>query len=98
MTELDWRQYGECKLLDPEVMFPAMTDTADVVYAREVCHGCQVRDECLEDALSSEKGVPRDSRYGIRAGRTPGERYNIQMMRRPSKQNQSETRPSRAQG
>ena len=98
MTDLDWRQYAMCGVISSDLMFPAMTDTAGVVYAREVCHGCQVRDECLEDALSSEKGVPKDSRYGIRAGRTPGERYNIQMMRRPSKQRQAETRPSRAQG
>jgi|RhiMethySRZTD1v2_1073278.scaffolds.fasta_scaffold08724_14 transcription factor WhiB len=86
MTDLDWRRRAGCREVVPDFMFPAGTDTAGIEAARRVCWRCPVLTVCLEAALAAEKGLPKDSRFGVFGGRTGQERYNIQMSRRPSQQ------------
>ncbi|MGQ0481988.1 MAG: WhiB family transcriptional regulator [Pseudonocardia sp.] len=65
-----WRDLALCRETDPDVFFP------DKGYsprdARRVCAGCEVRSECLADALAR-----RDVRFGVLGGLTPGERRRL---------------------
>ncbi len=45
--------------------------------AKQVCRGCPVRRECLEDALATHP----DMDYFIRGGRTAAERRRIRKQR-----------------
>lgn len=69
MEGFDWRLRGNCADLDPDAMFPdGSTATAA---AKRVCVGCQVRADCLLDAL---RGGVRD---GVWGGLTPLERSHL---------------------
>lgn len=71
---VDWRRLALCAQVDPELFFPEKgTPTRE---ARRVCTGCEVRTECLADAMASEQrygvwgGVPERRRRGmLRAAR-----------------------------
>lgn len=66
MTE-DWHEAALCAETDPEVFFPAKGQPPRV--ARGICARCEVRTDCLEDALRHN-----DIDYGIRGGLSPRER------------------------
>jgi WhiB family redox-sensing transcriptional regulator len=70
--DLDWQEYGNCVGLNPEIFFPERGDTT--VQAKEVCHGCVVRDECLEYAVVHEK-------FGIWGGMNERERRRFRRLR-----------------
>jgi WhiB family redox-sensing transcriptional regulator len=57
-----WRLRAACRGADPELFFPVGTTgpaVAQVADAKAVCHGCEVRSDCLRWALESgrESGV-----------------------------------------
>jgi WhiB family redox-sensing transcriptional regulator len=65
----DWRELALCKEVDPEAFFPGKgQSTAD---AKRVCMACEVRTECLADALATGE------RYGVRGGKSEHERRKL---------------------
>ncbi len=68
-----WRRLAACQLVDPAVFFSDSRGRAPAGYwdaAAGVCEACEVRSECLEDALS----LPAACDLGFRAGLTRSER------------------------
>lgn len=58
----DWRPLASCRDLDTNIFFPiGVTGVAvdQIAAAKDICHGCLVRGECLEFALATnqESGV-----------------------------------------
>jgi WhiB family transcriptional regulator, redox-sensing transcriptional regulator len=74
---VDWRTYAACRLVSPDFMFPDPGRVKDTAQAKSVCTGCPVQQPCLEEAMWAEEGKPRDARYGVRGGLSPGERYAL---------------------
>jgi WhiB family redox-sensing transcriptional regulator len=71
----DWTDLANCVGVDAELMFPdRWTDPAD---AKAVCAGCEVREQCLAQALANGE------RYGVWGGLTPDERRVLAGFRRP---------------
>ncbi|MFB7589329.1 WhiB family transcriptional regulator [Streptomyces sp. NPDC056169] len=73
----DWRTLAACQYVKPDDMFPDPGNKKAVVQAKQICGPCPVWDSCLTDALATEGGKTKDNRYGIRAGLTPTQRYNL---------------------
>lgn len=68
-TELDWHRRALCAQTDPEAFFPERgVSTSE---AKKVCMTCDVRSECLEDALKN------DVRFGVLGGLTDRERRKL---------------------
>lgn len=65
-----------CRLHDPEIWFPVGEVGQGAIMqaelAKAICHGCPLKDACLDWALRT--GVP----YGIWGGKTERERRAIQ--------------------
>lgn len=68
-AEMSWRDAALCAQTDPEAFFPEKGGS--VRDPKRVCRACEVRAECLEDAL--EHG----ERYGIRGGLSERERRRL---------------------
>lgn len=75
----NWRDLALCRQVDPEIFFPDKGGSTKE--AKRVCANCEVREECLTDALS------HDDRFGVRAGLSVRERrkLNIGRPRRPQR-------------
>lgn len=71
---MDWRKLALCAQVDTELFFPVTGDTQ--VSAKAVCRGCDVREECLEEALSAATHPS-----GIWGGRSESERKRIRKER-----------------
>lgn len=69
-TATGWVELAACSKADTEGFF-ADEGTAT---ARRICGGCEVRPECLYDALARET---KSTRYGIRGGLTAKERNRV---------------------
>ncbi|MGV0893692.1 WhiB family transcriptional regulator [Mycolicibacterium sp. XJ766] len=69
----DWADRAACTDSDPEAWFPEKGQNCD--FAKRICRGCEVRDECLEYALTHRE------RHGVFGGYTEKER---RAMRRPA--------------
>jgi WhiB family transcriptional regulator, redox-sensing transcriptional regulator len=65
----DWREDALCQEVDPEIFFPDKGRT--VTDAKRVCMACEVRTECLQDALATNE------RFGVRGGKTERERRKL---------------------
>lgn len=78
----DWRSSAGCREVDPELFFPTPGDIRGTNQAKEICGQCPVRRACLFEALREEGGRAKENRFGIRGGKTPGQRYAIYMTRR----------------
>jgi WhiB family redox-sensing transcriptional regulator len=65
----DWRERALCAQTDPEAFFPEKGGSSRE--AKKVCRSCEVRPECLEDALR------RGERFGVWGGLTEGERRKL---------------------
>ena len=66
---LAWQADSLCAQTDPEAFFPEKGgSTRD---AKKICSGCEVRDQCLEYALSN------DERFGIWGGLSERERRKL---------------------
>lgn len=61
-----WQDRANCLNVDPDLFFPERG--ASTSEAKEVCRGCEVREECLEYALSTRE------KWGIWGGLTERER------------------------
>ncbi|MFE7128913.1 WhiB family transcriptional regulator [Streptomyces sp. NPDC057617] len=80
----DWAK-AACRGMDVDLWFrtgrtPA--DQADTRFALATCTRCQIRIECLEDAMREEEGKGYQMRYGIRGGLTKGQRHHLAASRR----------------
>lgn len=64
-----WQEQALCAQSDPDAWFPEKG--ASTREAKRICGRCEVRVECLEDALA------RDERYGIRGGLSERQRRNM---------------------
>ena len=73
-TDIDerWRDQALCAQTDPELFFPEKGSSS--AGAKRVCGSCDVRDQCLEDALR------RDERFGIWGGLSVSERDRIRAL------------------
>jgi WhiB family redox-sensing transcriptional regulator len=69
-----WWERANCLGTDSEAFFPEKGGTP--APAKRICRGCDVRRECLEDALT------HDERYGVRGGMTFHERKALKKKRR----------------
>jgi WhiB family redox-sensing transcriptional regulator len=74
--EIDWRQLGACRGLDPGIFYPETDEEAES--AKAVCGACGVRTACLEHALQ------RREKQGVWGGCTERERRRIIRQRRRS--------------
>jgi WhiB family redox-sensing transcriptional regulator len=75
---MDWRGNALCKDEDPELFFPIGTtgpaaEQADA--AKRVCGRCDVREQCLEFALSTNQDA------GVWGGLTEDERRTLKRAR-----------------
>jgi WhiB family transcriptional regulator, redox-sensing transcriptional regulator len=75
---MDWRGSAACTDEDPELFFPIGTtgpavDQADA--AKQVCARCDVREQCLEFALSTNQDA------GVWGGLTEDERRTLKRAR-----------------
>ena len=80
MTDQHWRQHAACRGADPELFFPPPlgADTArHIQQVRAICDPCPVRQQCLDFALECEVGKPPYMRFGIVAGLTPQQRFEL---------------------
>lgn len=89
----DWMFDAACRdVEDPDMFFPEWSGhlilprgsryaqhqaSCGLCRARAVCGECPVSRECLRDALRDEEGRSRMSRFGIRAGLTPEQRWEL---------------------
>lgn len=67
--EQGWQDRALCAQTDPEAFFPEKGGSTRE--AKRVCHGCEVRAECLEYALE------HDERFGIWGGLSERERRRL---------------------
>lgn len=72
--EEGWRSRGNCRGMDPDLMFP-LSDK-DVDKGKAVCVGCPVSQECLEFALTNGE------KHGIWGGYSEKEIDRIRRIRR----------------
>jgi WhiB family transcriptional regulator, redox-sensing transcriptional regulator len=61
-----WRENALCARISPEPFFPEKSDRGAT--AKQICHQCPVRGECLEQAVRDNE------RYGIWGGMSRRER------------------------
>jgi WhiB family redox-sensing transcriptional regulator len=79
---VDWVYQARCKDEDPELFFPIGNTgpaAAQIDMAKGVCCKCEVRDECLEWAMSTGQdagvwgGLSEDERRALRRARRRSE-------------------------
>jgi WhiB family redox-sensing transcriptional regulator len=74
-----WRSLAACQSADPDLFFPISSSgqsAAQVVQAKAICAGCQVRRECLAFALRTRQV------HGVWGGLSEQERYALGSTRR----------------
>jgi WhiB family redox-sensing transcriptional regulator len=64
-----WQQYGACRGESIETFVPSLGGSFN--RARELCRGCQVRQECLDFAMADDEVV------GMWGGTTAAERRKL---------------------
>ncbi len=67
--EQEWQERALCAQTDPEAFFPEKGGSTRE--AKRICTGCEVRNDCLESALSN------DERFGIWGGLSERERRKL---------------------
>ena len=67
----NWREDASCRGYDGAVFFPDDGDTAGINYARSICAGCPVMEDCLTYA------VEMNQTEGIWGGATKQERRRL---------------------
>ena len=70
-VEWEWQEQALCAQTDPEAFFPEKGGSTRE--AKRICMACQVRDECLEYALT------HDERFGIWGGLSERERRRLRV-------------------
>ncbi|MFG2780779.1 WhiB family transcriptional regulator [Streptomyces prunicolor] len=71
----DWRELAVCREVDDNTFFPSPGDVTGINYAKTICAGCPVQRACLVDALREEGGRAKSNRFGVRGGKSAGQRY-----------------------
>ncbi len=69
-----WRALRNCRDVDPAIFYPAKVK--DLVEPKRYCASCPVKNECLEDALTTGEA------YGVRGGLSEQERRALRKARR----------------
>jgi WhiB family transcriptional regulator, redox-sensing transcriptional regulator len=75
----NWRSAGSCLSADPDLFFPISAKgpaARQIARAKTICTGCEVRQECLEFAMT------HDLTYGIWGGTTPEDRQRARRRKR----------------
>ncbi|KUJ69902.1 hypothetical protein ACZ90_07930 [Streptomyces albus subsp. albus] len=71
-----WRTHAVCaNTANDDLWYPDPTDTATTREAIATCLGCPVLLLCRQAAAEEERGDGKASRYGIRGGLTPVQRW-----------------------
>jgi WhiB family transcriptional regulator, redox-sensing transcriptional regulator len=70
-----WLDRAACRDSDPEQFFPVSGEQVKAAEAKAICAGCQVRDRCLELAVTAAGGIDAD--HGVFGGTLPGERSRL---------------------
>jgi WhiB family transcriptional regulator, redox-sensing transcriptional regulator len=70
-----WLDQAACRELDPERFFPESGEHTKAAEAKAICAGCQVRDQCLELAVTAAGGLDHD--HGVFGGTLPAERSRL---------------------
>lgn len=65
----DWRLSALCAQADPEAFFPAWGESTHT--AKRICRRCEVRADCLKDALEHKDA------FGVFGGLSPRERRDL---------------------
>ena len=73
----DWRDLALCAEVDPELFFPDKGESSRP--AKRMCAGCEVRAECLQDALD------HGERFGVWGGLSERERRELARQPNPSR-------------
>ena len=71
--DTSWMGRANCQGLHPNLFFP--TRGASTREAKEVCHGCVVRDDCLEYAFNTRQ------KFGIWGGTSERQRRLLRRQR-----------------
>lgn len=74
VIDTKWRDHASCRFMPPDLFFPAgSTGVAveEIDSAKAVCHGCQVKADCLQFALETNQ------ESGIWGGTTEDERRRL---------------------
>lgn len=73
----DWRKRGNCRGLDPTLMFPE--HTCELATAVNTCQGCPVTLSCLASARAEEawSHEPDTTTFGVRGGLTAAQRIRV---------------------
>ena len=77
-VEKSWQEFANCLGVDPDLFFPERG--ASTREAKEVCRGCEVREDCLEYALQNGE------KFGIWGGLSERERRRIRRQRALARQ------------
>ncbi|SHL73604.1 WhiB family transcriptional regulator [Streptomyces yunnanensis] len=72
-----WQDQALCAQTDPEIFAPDVYNAATTRDAKDICNRCEVRRECLADALAEEGADAIQLRAAVRGGTTPRERHDI---------------------
>ncbi|MFL1904813.1 WhiB family transcriptional regulator [Streptomyces tauricus] len=87
-----WLTQARCAAPDMarfrHLFFPHPGEVAKAEAAKEICGMCPVRAECLDDALAMEGGRTKANRFGVRGGKTSGQRYSLYTAARKRRQKQ----------
>jgi WhiB family redox-sensing transcriptional regulator len=67
-----WLDRAACRDQDPERFFPDSGEQVKAAEAKAICASCQVRDHCLQLAVTAAGGIDGD--HGVFGGTLPGER------------------------
>jgi WhiB family transcriptional regulator, redox-sensing transcriptional regulator len=70
-----WLDRAACRDQDPERFFPESGEQAKAAEAKAICASCQVRDHCLDLAVTAAGGLDQD--HGVFGGTLPAERSRL---------------------
>lgn len=68
---------AKCSPWMDDLFFPEKSGNGHYEAARQICGTCPVRQACLDVAMQEEGNLSAPSRYGMRGGLTPDERYKL---------------------
>ncbi|SKU46519.1 transcriptional regulator [Mycobacteroides abscessus subsp. abscessus] len=71
----NWRDDAICQQIDQDAFFPKRGQNP--TGAKRICALCDVQNDCLSEALDDERGLTREYRFGVRGGKTPNARANM---------------------
>lgn len=88
MTQHTWQTRAACRGADPMIFFGGPDNEGSayrtelfIEQAKTLCANCPVRQMCLENAMTVERGCGRTNRFGIFGGLDRDERFALQRER-----------------